>query len=118
MGQKFAARERYRFPNGAMGWRPGGLFDCIGPFAKVEDCPVDGSGLRYTCYATNSPATFFSVPACTRILGKHVSGFFMVDDECVKFVPYSRFDKLIGKADRDMLVNYVKAVRTDESRQA
>lgn len=40
------ARERYNFSNGAIGWRPGGPFDCLGPYAKVQNCPIDGTELR------------------------------------------------------------------------
>ena len=99
---KFLARERFAFSNGAVGWRPGGPFDCLGPYAKVENCPlvrlewfpypgreehepgaigcgqwasVD-TGLRLTCYATGYADSFFSVPACTRFRGQHVGGYF------------------------------------------
>lgn len=94
MGQVFAAREKFEFSNGAIGWRPGGPMDCIGPFAKVQNCPIKGyPGLaRYTCYASGYADTPFSVPACTRIRGKYISGFFMFDnDGGVQFVPYDRF---------------------------
>lgn len=139
MNQKFAARERFEFANGAIGWRPGGPFDCLGPYAKVQNCPIDGtpvspqqqcptcfgrgyvpqrrkpskrnpaamgfyarncsrcagSGqikveqLRLTCYATGYPDTYFSVPACTRHKGKHVSGFFMLEAGGCVFVTHS-----------------------------
>jgi hypothetical protein len=83
MTQVFAARETFEFSNGAIGWRPGGPMDCLGPYAKVQNCPVinDGTELarRYTCYATGYADTYFSVPACTRIKGKHVRGFFTQD---------------------------------------
>jgi hypothetical protein len=98
MGQKFIARERFEFSNGAIGWRPGGPFDCLGPFSKVQNCPVDGvkrpSGeqLRLTCYATRYADSAFSIPACTRYRGKHIGGFFTQDsDGGCKFVPYDRF---------------------------
>lgn len=85
--QKFHGRERFEFPNGAIGWRPGGPMDCLGPYAKVQNCPVEGEERRYTCYATGYADTFFSVPACTRIRGKYVGGFFMLDHDNVKFIP-------------------------------
>ena len=81
MGQKFVARHKFEYSNGAIGWRPGGPFDCLGPFAKVQNCPVEGMEKRYTCYATGYPDTFSSIPACTRINGKHVRGWFGVDGE-------------------------------------
>ena len=40
MSQKFAAREPHTFSNGAVGWRPGGPMDCLGPYAKVTNCPI------------------------------------------------------------------------------
>lgn len=91
MAQKFIAREKYEFPNGAIGWRPGGPFDCLGPYAKVQNCPVIVNGqtvARVTAYATGVADTFFSVPACTRIGGKHIGGYFT--GEC-EFHVYDRF---------------------------
>lgn len=94
MGQVFRATERREFSNGAIGWAPGGPMDCLGPFAKVQRCPVQsdtrGAYLvrRYTCYATGYADTFFSIPACTRIHGKHVRGYLTMDGEGgVEFVP-------------------------------
>jgi hypothetical protein len=83
MGQKFIAREPFTFPNGAIGWSPGGPFDCLGPYAKVQNCPVLVKGepvARLTAYATGYADTVFSVPACTRYRGKHVRGYFATDD--------------------------------------
>jgi hypothetical protein len=85
--QRFAAREKFEFGNGAVGWRPGGPFDCLGPYAKVQNCPVHGSDKRVTAYATNYADTFFSVPAVTRIGGKRVRGYFCVDGSAVEFRP-------------------------------
>lgn len=84
MAQKFIAREKFTFSNGAIGWRPGGAFDCLGPWAKVQNCPVMVNGAevaRLTCYATGYADTFFSIPACTRIKGKHVRGYFTQNDD-------------------------------------
>jgi hypothetical protein len=89
MAQRFVARERFEFANGAVGWRPGGPFDCLGPYAKVQNCPVQGAARRCTCYATGYADTMFSVPACTQIKGKHVRGFFTLDDGAITFVPYT-----------------------------
>lgn len=94
MSQRFIARERFEFTNGAIGWAPGGPFDCLGPYAKVQNCPIvyslwDGravdSGLRRTCYASGYADTFFSIPATTRIKGKRVKGFFTVEDGACVF---------------------------------
>lgn len=86
MSQKFyaAPRTRFEFKNGAVGYSPSGPMDCIGPFAKVENCPIAGTKLRRTCYASGHADTFFSVPANTKVAGKHIAGFFTIDDgECV-----------------------------------
>lgn len=101
MGQKFIARERFEFSNGAIRWRPGGPFDCLGPYAKVQKCPVlIGVGdevkevARLTCYASGYANTYFSIPACTRYRGKHIGGFFMSDsDGNCTFRPYDRFEQ-------------------------
>ena len=88
MQQRFVARQRYVFTNGAIGWRPGGMFDCLGPYAKVQNCPVEGSDRRYTCYATGYADTMFSIPACTRIRGKLVKGIFQYEGEDnIVFIP-------------------------------
>lgn len=101
MGQRFIARERRAFSNGAVGWAPGGPFDCLGPYAKVERCPIvtlerigNGpsdvrrvdTGLRRTCYATGYADSFFSVPACAKVRGRYVGGFFVMDDGACVFV--------------------------------
>ena len=77
---KFVARFATTFPNGSIGWAPGGPFDCLGPYAKVQNCPIetfDREPLgRLTCYATGYADTWFSVPAFTRKRGAYVSGYF------------------------------------------
>lgn len=90
--QKFISRERFEFSNGAVGWSPGGPFDCLGPYAKVQDCPIHGTDLRRTCYATGYANTFFSVPACTRVRGRYVGGYLTQDSSggC-EFRPYDRY---------------------------
>lgn len=95
--QRFIAREAFTFPNGATGYRPGGPFDCLGPFAKVTNCPIKGTTIRRTCYATGYADTFFSVPACSRIAGKYISGFFTTDNGNVHFHPH---DGQLEKIDR------------------
>ncbi len=81
MGQVFHADKNcsFEWKNGAIGYRSGSMFDCLGPFAKVVNCPVEGEEKRYTCYATSYPDTFFSIPANTRIRGKYVKGYFTTD---------------------------------------
>lgn len=85
--QRFRATESYEFANGAIGWRPGGPFDCLGPWAKVQNCPVEGENRRYTCYAQGYADTMFSVPAATQIRGKRIKGFFTVKDDKAVFHP-------------------------------
>jgi hypothetical protein len=96
MGQKFIARERYEFSNGAIGYRPGGPFDCLGPYAKVQNCPIEGTALRRTCYATGYADTFFSIPASTRHKGQHIGGFFTSDGDAVRFVPTNPHKAKLG----------------------
>ena len=38
--QRFIAREKFTFSNDAIGFRPGGPFDCLGPYAKVLNAPL------------------------------------------------------------------------------
>ena len=90
MGQIFYASpsDAFVWPNGATGYRPGGPMDCLGPYAKVKNCPVivgDREVTRLTCYATGYADTFFSIPACTRHKGKHVRGYFASDDAGLTF---------------------------------
>ena len=88
--QKFIAREKYEFSNGAIGFRSGGPFDCLGPYAKVLNCPIKGTSIRRAAYATGYADTYFSVPACTRYKGRYISGFFTQDGEDgVVFHPYN-----------------------------
>lgn len=97
--QKFVARESHAFSNGAIGWRPGGPYDCLGPYAKVQNCPINGTDLRRTCYATGYADSYFSIPACTRVRGKYVGGYLTCDgDGGVQFVPYDRFRRITGGA--------------------
>lgn len=100
MGQKFYAspRDTLTHPNGAIGHRPGGPFDCLGPFAKVRNCPIEGTTLRLTCYATGYANTYFSVPACTRHRGRHISGYFTHDDGGTVFRPHTRHREALRHA--------------------
>lgn len=98
MAQKFYAspRDTFTFGNGAIGHRSGVSFDCLGPYAKVRNCPIaDTDGLRLTAYATGYADTMFSVPACTRHKGKYIGGFFAMRDNAIEFVPYNRFRHLL-----------------------
>jgi len=88
MGQKFIARHKRLESNGAISWAPGGAFDCLGPYAKIQNCPITVNGsevVRLTAYATGYADTHFSVPACTRYKGKHVRGYFTGTDTGVEF---------------------------------
>lgn len=101
MGQKFYANPNcmFEFPNGAVGYRSSnGPMDCLGPYAKVTNCPIHGTDLRLTCYATGYADTFFSVPACTRHRGRYVSGYFTLEDGAIVFRPHTKHrDRLEGK---------------------
>jgi hypothetical protein len=88
---RFFAREPYQFSNGAVGWRPGGPMDRLGPYAKVQNCPIDGTDLRRTCYAIGYADSFWAIPAWTRVRGRYIGGFFESDGASVHFVPYHRF---------------------------
>jgi len=86
--QRFIAREKREFSNGATGWAPGGPWDCLGPYAKVQNCPIRGTSLRRTAYATGHADSYFSIPACTRYRGRYISGFFAMDgNNGIEFVP-------------------------------
>lgn len=86
--QKFIASEPFMFANGAIGWRPGGPFDCLGPYAKVQNCPIHGTELRRTCYATGYADTYFSVPAVCKVRGQRVTGYLTLGDGAISFRPY------------------------------
>lgn len=75
--------------NGAIGYRPGGPFDCLGPYAKVKNCPIEGfPGLRLTAYAQGYADTYFSVPAATRYRGQRIKGYFTDREDGPVFVPF------------------------------
>lgn len=71
----------FHWSNGAIGYRTGTMMSPVGPYAKVVDCPVAGTTLKRTCYATGPADTYFSVPATCKIKGKAVKGYFTSDDD-------------------------------------
>ena len=87
MQRFYASHITFTWPNGAIVSGPGEPFDCLGPFAKVVNCPIDGTNLRLTCYAQGYADTYFSVPAATRYRGKRIKGFFTIREGGVVFVP-------------------------------
>ena len=88
--QRFIAREKFTFPNAAVGWRPGGPFDCLGPWAKVNNCPIHGTELRRTAYATGYADTYFSIPAVTRYKGRRITGYLTTNsDGGAEFRPHT-----------------------------
>lgn len=97
-GQKFYASptDTFTWANGAVGHRPGGPFDTLGPYAKVRNCPIDGTSLRLTCYATAHADSFFSVPAVTQYKRKRIVGFFMLDKGDIVFCVMNRHKHLVG----------------------
>lgn len=86
----------FTWPNGAVGHRPGGPMDCLGPHAKVRNCPIAGTELRLTCYATGYADTAFSIPAATKYKNQYIGGFFTTRDDGVEFVPYDRYKRRLG----------------------
>jgi hypothetical protein len=72
------------------------MFDCLGPYAKVVNCPIDGTSLRRTCYATGYADTMFSVPARTTVGGRTVKGFFTSGEGGVVFHPFATFRKALA----------------------
>src|SRR5665213_4340543 len=114
MAQKFYANpnDTFTWPNGAVGYRSGGPFDCLGPFAKVKNCPIAGTSLRLTCYATGYADTFFSVPACTKHKGKYIKGYFSCEDNNITFNVMNTHKALVGLSNhlpitRDELVAWI-----------
>jgi hypothetical protein len=87
MQRFYASNDTFTWPNGAVGHRPGGPFDCLGPYAKVLNCPIEGTNLRLACYAQGYSDTYFSLPAATRYRGQRIEGYFTRRDEGVVFVP-------------------------------
>lgn len=85
-------------PNGAIGHRPGGPMDCLGPYAKVRNCPISGTHLRLTAYATGYADTFFSVPAVTRHRGNRIRGYFTQDENGIVFNPMDACKHLLPGA--------------------
>lgn len=80
---RYQANEKHEFPNGAIGWRPGGPFDVIGPYAKVQNCPVIVDGkeiMRRITYATSPADSAFLIPARFIYRGAHIGGFMCIGD--------------------------------------
>lgn len=101
MAQKFIARDKREEANGATSWATGGPFDCLGHFAKIQNCPIEIGGAivdRLTCYATGYADTMWSVPACTRKRGRYVSGFFTYRDDGPAFIPHDKHKTLFQGA--------------------
>lgn len=86
MAQKFYANPDCKFEssNGAIGYSSAS-FDCLGPYAKVSNCPIDRTTVRLTCYATDYASDAFSIPACTRYRGKYIRGYFTNDEAGIVF---------------------------------
>lgn len=115
--QRFHASEPFNFTDTIIGWRPGGPMDCLGPWAKVENCPIEGTNTTRTCYATGYADTFFSIPGACKIDGKTVKGFFTQNDGVPMFNPNSKPDpKLPTISDLYQLIRAVKSDISDEYR--
>lgn len=110
-GQRFyASADTFTWPNGAIGHRPGGPFDCLGPYAKVRNCPVEGTDIRRTVYATGYADTWFSVPAVTHYKGQSLRGYLTMGDSGIEFRPYTA--RLVAIDARD----YWRAVKRARAR--
>lgn len=99
MGQKFYADPKLptKFFNNAIGYSASASpSDCLGPFAKVSNCPIHGTELRLTAYATGYADTAFSIPACTRYRGQYIGGYFAMYEGNVTFRPMDRFMALLA----------------------
>ena len=98
MDQKFYACPEHTqtWPNGAVGFKTG-EHCTLGPYAKVVNCPVAGTDLRLTCYASNYPDTFFSIPANTRYRGKYIKGYFTINNDGVEFRVMNSHQHLINE---------------------
>lgn len=68
----------------------------LGPYAKVTNCPIEGSDDRMTCYATGYADTMWTVPACTTKKHHYVSGYFTLKDENIVFVPKKKYQHLFN----------------------
>ena len=86
-GQRFYANPATRRAerNGAVSYGPGGSFDCLGNWAKVVNCPIRGTELRRTCYATGYADTFFSVPAVCTVRGRRIVGYMTMSESGPEF---------------------------------
>lgn len=84
-------QTRFDFANGAVGFGPGGPMGCLGPYAKVQSCPIHGTSIRATAYATAYADTMFTVPAYTRVKGHYIGGYLTLDDGAVTFRASDRY---------------------------
>lgn len=98
MSQRFYAdpRTAETSQNGAIAYAPGGPADCLGHFAKIVNCPIEGTSLRLTCYATGYADTWFSVPACTRYRGRYIRGYFTRREDGPVFCPMDSAKPLLA----------------------
>jgi hypothetical protein len=81
------------YPNGAVGYYTDSQFDALGPYAKVSACPIKVGTVTVhtlTVYATGYADTAWSIPACTKYRGAHVSGFIRSTDFGPEFVVHDR----------------------------
>jgi hypothetical protein len=99
--QRFYASpsDTFTSANGAIGHRPGGAFDCLGPYAIVRNCPIEGTDLRLTCYAQGYADTHFSIPAATRYRGQRIKGYFTTREDGVVFCPMDSSKHLLPNED-------------------
>jgi hypothetical protein len=116
-GQRFYAdpRTAFTWPNGAIGYRTGTSNDCLGPYAKVVNCPVSCTFLRRTCYATAYADTAFSIPAVCKIGGQMIRGYFSFDDNGIEFRPLNSGRQFIAEHEKAYYAAQVVEQGVDKS---
>lgn len=76
--QRYRADYSETTPDGAVQWFAKWMG---GPsLSKINNCRIAGHHKRLTAYITGEPDTWFSIPAATRIRGKHVRGYITIED--------------------------------------
>ena len=95
--QKYIASDLLiTWTNGAKGYGYRHPMDCLGPYAIVRNCPVDGMpGKTCTAYAQGYPDTAWTVPAAARINGYDTMGYFATGDDGTRYVPYDKYRDLL-----------------------
>ena len=110
-GQRFYANPNSTFTwaNGAIGYRAS-EHDALGPFAKVDHCPIAGTNLTRTCYATAPADSYLSVPARCKVDGQLIKGYLSIEDDKIEFRPLNKCKPLIAKYCADLGLQPTKEI--------